>query len=554
MTTFLLLYPLERHTKRPTAAAALLLAFIGLLPVSACRPAATPKDENKQSAITTEGSPAGGASGSRSDAVGISPAGNDLPPSSRLLEEAWYTIYIQGQKVGHRHTQTYELERDGRHYTRYQSAEQIAIIRFGTPVESRTMRYCEHDADGNLVRYAYELPLGSGLTRVEGRIAGGQRIEQTIVGNRQRQSAAPYHSEVGGLFAVEQSLLEDPLEAGEQRKITLLQSPPLKPEGTLALTADDYEATALPAGEIRLLRIDAEAELAGGGSLPWVFWTDGEGNIVKDRVEVAPQFVVESYRAPREVALATPSQSEFDIGYDITVPLENPLPDAHQIRRAGYEVHLEQGNPAEAFIDGGNQSIKQVDKHTAHLEVQAVRLSDSTMGAGQGAPQEADRRSTEFVDSSDPLVQKLAQSVAAGKGEPAVIAGALERLVAEHVTEKSYTQMFGRASEVARSREGDCTEHAVLLAALCRARGIPARVAMGLVHSEAAGGFAYHMWTECWLGGRWMPLDATLGQGGIGAAHLKLGHSSLDGAAAIGSLLPSLRVVGGLSIRVLAVE
>jgi len=114
--------------------------------------------------------------------------------------------------------------------------------------------------------------------------------------------------------------------------------------------------------------------------------------------------------------------------------------------------------------------------------------------------------------------------------------------------------MFGRASEVARSREGDCTEHAVLLAALCRARGIPARVAMGLVHSEAAGGFAYHMWTECWLGGRWMPLDATLGQGGIGAAHLKLGHSSLDGAAAIGSLLPSLRVVGGLSIRVLAVE
>ena len=75
---------------------------------------------------------------------------------------------------------------------------------------------------------------------------------------------------------------------------------------------------------------------------------------------------------------------------------------------------------------------------------------------------------------------------------------------------------------MAESREGDCTEHAVLLAALARACGIPARVAIGLVYVDQAGGFGYHMWTEMYLSGHWIPLDATLGQGGIGAAHLKL--------------------------------
>ena len=80
----------------------------------------------------------------------------------------------------------------------------------------------------------------------------------------------------------------------------------------------------------------------------------------------------------------------------------------------------------------------------------------------------------------------------------------------------------GSAADVARSLEGDCTEHSVLLAALCRARKIPARVAIGLVYyqprGEASPGYAYHMWTEVWVNQRWTPIDATLGRGGIGAA------------------------------------
>jgi hypothetical protein len=76
-------------------------------------------------------------------------------------------------------------------------------------------------------------------------------------------------------------------------------------------------------------------------------------------------------------------------------------------------------------------------------------------------------------------------------------------------------------------------------------------VAIGLVYVERAGGFGYHMWTEMFLNGHWIPLDATLGQGGIGAAHLKLVDSSLEGASAYSVFLPVAQVMGQLKIEVI---
>jgi transglutaminase-like putative cysteine protease len=77
-------------------------------------------------------------------------------------------------------------------------------------------------------------------------------------------------------------------------------------------------------------------------------------------------------------------------------------------------------------------------------------------------------------------------------------------------------------------------------------------VAIGLVYVNRS--FMYHMWDEVYLAGRWIPIDATLGRGGIGAAHLKLAHSSFAGASACDLFLPLGQVAGRLKIEVLEVE
>jgi transglutaminase-like putative cysteine protease len=94
----------------------------------------------------------------------------------------------------------------------------------------------------------------------------------------------------------------------------------------------------------------------------------------------------------------------------------------------------------------------------------------------------------------------------------------------------------------------------VLLAALCRARRIPCRVAIGLVYYPPQHGFAYHMWNEAWLEGRWVPLDGTLGQGRVAADRLKLADTSLSGGSGLTAMLPVVQVFGRLELEVVAVE
>ena len=50
---------------------------------------------------------------------------------------------------------------------------------------------------------------------------------------------------------------------------------------------------------------------------------------------------------------------------------------------------------------------------------------------------------------------------------------------------------------------------------------------MSQVIVEEIDVFGGHMWTEAWMDGQWIPLDATLSRGGTGAAHLKMSGGSL---------------------------
>ena len=134
------------------------------------------------------------------------------------------------------------------------------------------------------------------------------------------------------------------------------------------------------------------------------------------------------------------------------------------------------------------------------------------------------------------------------------MARALEAYVHQTVSSKNFSQVFASALEVARSRQGDCTEHAVLLAALARACQMPARVVVGLVYVPREQAFGYHMWTEVFDGKRWLPLDATLGQGGIGASHLELGVSNLADAASLTTLISVAQVLGKMKIEVLEAD
>ena len=92
---------------------------------------------------------------------------------------------------------------------------------------------------------------------------------------------------------------------------------------------------------------------------------------------------------------------------------------------------------------------------------------------------------------------------------------------------------YADAVTALKSGSGDCTEFAVLLAALARARGIPARIAVGLAYSDRFSGrkdvFSPHMWVQVWDGSRWTSYDAALD--GFDSTHIALAIGDGDPAS-----------------------
>ena len=96
-----------------------------------------------------------------------------------------------------------------------------------------------------------------------------------------------------------------------------------------------------------------------------------------------------------------------------------------------------------------------------------------------------------------------------------------------------------------RRRAGDCTEAAVLLAALGRAAGIPTRVANGLVYSRqryhgVGNAFMPHSWTLAYVDGAWRSFDLALDT--FDATHIALtvgdgDARSIQAAGQLASLL-----------------
>ena len=133
---------------------------------------------------------------------------------------------------------------------------------------------------------------------------------------------------------------------------------------------------------------------------------------------------------------------------------------------------------------------------------------------------------TRFLQSDSEQIIKLAQEAVGDTKDAAQAARKIEGFVREYVKEKSLSIGYASAVEVATSREGDCTEHAVLTAAMCQAVGIPARLALGYIYTDEWAGkeniFAGHAWTQAYVGDQWIALDGTRGPNGYNAGHLTL--------------------------------
>jgi hypothetical protein len=153
---------------------------------------------------------------------------------------------------------------------------------------------------------------------------------------------------------------------------------------------------------------------------------------------------------------------------------------------------------------------------------------------GRGAPPfppsfQADARlrpyltPSRFIESGDPLLAAKARELTAGARDSWQAATRLSRWVAENV---GYAiPGGGTARKTYDLRAGECGSHSMLLAAFCRAVGIPARVVFGALYvPNFGGGFGQHAWNEIYMGAAgWIPVDATAHEADfVDSGHIRL--------------------------------
>ena len=138
---------------------------------------------------------------------------------------------------------------------------------------------------------------------------------------------------------------------------------------------------------------------------------------------------------------------------------------------------------------------------------------------------------SDYLQADNEKVIELAKTAVGDANDIATAARQIEAFVDGYITRKDMSVGYASAAEVAQTRQGDCSEHAVLVAAMSRAVGIPARIVCGVVYADSflskQSIFGGHMWAEVYIGDTWIGLDATRSeQQGFGPGHIALARGN----------------------------
>jgi transglutaminase-like putative cysteine protease len=353
----------------------------------------------------------------------------------------------------------------------------------------------------------------------------------------------------------------DPNNIGLAREQTLLRDKKAKPGDqftyryyetqithpvTVHVEVKDPEEVALPgAVKRKLLKVVAVPDplaLENGGklSLPAAtFWADPVSyDTIKTEMDIPEIGKVSLLRTSKVAALA-PNGQVPDLMKRQSIFLKAAIPDMHERDALVYRVTFKgDAQPKDLVAADARQAIRNANGNTFDLVMTAKR---KPVGEGTEKAGPEFLRSNYFINSDDSEVQKLAARAVGSETDLWKKAQKIEAFVRGFMQPTDYTEAMAPADHVARTRSGDCTEYAMLAAAMCRAQKVPSRTAIGLVYVNnllGRPGLAFHMWTEVFVSGQWLAIDATLGQGSIGAGHIKITDHSWDGVISFTPLLP----------------
>ncbi len=475
---------------------------------------------------------------------------------AKLPYEYWEVLYLERKRIGFSHVLVEPSKSMGAAKLRISRRSVLEVARAGQRVRQELVVESIEDADGSLRTLTETQRAGKQHTETSGSVFNG-KLKLT-----ERDLAQPTNPQksiaeiatpdgVWGPMGIQQILLRRPMQP-KDRYAAVVFVELLHQFAKVELLAGQWEDTPVGTDSLaKLLPIDVTLQ-AGSNMLKTRNWINVNGEVIKSVLLTG--WNLQTFRATREVAQRIDSESLVDLVTTTAIPIEGLKQDPHQASQTVYRIDANDVDPFGLISPRSNQTLHSITARSAEVTVYQIRPTSSLAKEIElDPPTDACRTASTVIQSDDPLIERLAIDLVGQSQQPVEIAAKLTRGVFERISKKNFSRAFASAREVAQALEGDCTEHSVLLVALLRNRGIPARIASGLVYtnSQPQPSMAYHMWVEAWLNQRWLPLDATTG-GLIGTGHIKFLESPLDGGNPYVALLPVMTQFSNLKLQVLS--
>jgi transglutaminase-like putative cysteine protease len=440
----------------------------------------------------------------------------------------WKGVYYRGEKIGFMVGQTvatsdgFELQEDG----------QLQMALLGATSAARIHTSARVDKAFALRSFAFSLDPGTGAVAVTGAL-DGRRLDLTVEtpsGKRTESRELPEPPALS--LNLSRRLAAEGLAPGQHRELAVFDPATLR-NAPMSLDVQARELVRAAGRPVPAFKVRMQF-----GGLVSTSWITDLGEVVREESPMG--LIVVKETRDRATALAVPGEIQTDmLEAAAVVPVGPKIDDPATVERL--RVRLEGVDVGGPDLDGGGQS--------ATGNVIEVRDSRS-LPLGPPDPDAKNHLAPEpFLESDAPEVRAEAAKAVQGVDGPRARAERLVRYV-NALLDKKPTVSLPSAREVLRTKVGDCNEHTALYVAMARALGIPARIAVGLVHLH--GAFYYHAWPEIYLEergrGAWMPVDPTLNQFPADATHVRLARGGLERQAVI------LPMIGHARMRILDLQ
>lgn len=487
------------------------------------------------------------------------PAASADATAQAQVEERWYNVELMGGKAG---------------WSRTRVTTTPAAITTETSMKM-TIERGETKVEVSIQSTSVETPEGKPISMRSSTKMGQLTVEQrykfledaievtTVQAGKSRVSREPLPTEKWLPPAAAERHIEERTRAGDKSIAVSTIDPSTGPQ-VITMTRSGFVKESIDVGGKQVEATRSTIEISNQPGAQSFEWTDANGEMLRSETTFGMLAVVMT-RTDRASAMAKGEGGQLpEVMVSTFVKPDREVDEPRRVTEGSYVLSIPSGSMPTLPGDAG-QTVEVLGADRVRVQVGVRPLQKHPPAPAADVANPKLLASSAMCDAADERIVEFVSKALKGKDDASDFdrAMALREAVYAHIDQKNLGVGLATASEVIRTRAGDCTEHAMLLAAALRAAGIPARVATGLIYADQfAGGkeiFGYHMWAQAIVKGedatpRWVDLDATLPGQRFDATHIALATSDLSDGDAMQSMLAVASVLGRLKIEIERVE